>query len=108
MTALGIFIYREDSLQGLFIGKQSFRLIVGQVVVLHLDNNILTDNILVGVFEDFFGWLFYQPPFEVLLLGKEFFIQCRVQFFVGHQRSSFAWGFLTAEGASNVFISLSF
>ena len=54
-------------------------LCVGQLQLLHSHHNILTDSIFIGVVQDFFRGLAFQPVPELVLFGSHLFIKGCIQ-----------------------------
>ena len=54
-------------------------LCVGQLQLLHRHHNILTDSIFIGVVQDFFRGLAFQPVPELILFGSHLFIKGCIQ-----------------------------
>ena len=52
---------------------------VGQLQFLHRHHDVLTDSILIGVVQDFFRGLAFQPVPEFVLLSSHLFIKSRIQ-----------------------------
>ena len=51
---------------------------LGQIQFLHCHQNILTDNVLIGMVQNFFRRLAFQPVPELVLLGGHLFIEGRI------------------------------
>ena len=62
--------------------QQSVGLLIRQLVVFKEKQDVFPHGVLVGVVQNFFGWLRKQPPFVFLLFRTEPVIQCLIQFFV--------------------------